>query len=110
MRCSNSRVSSTRRFRNWQRSAIGHREVAALSEKQFHHARELSPLKCLQLVRQPRFPPAVGPRPGVDDDATAERSPGRLVADDETVAAERQERLRKNDLAKCGLFGFGDGW
>ena len=48
-------------------------------------------------------------RPGVDDDSTAERSPGRLVTDDETVTAERQERLRKNDLAKCGLFGSGDG-
>ena len=36
------------------------REVAALGEKQFHHARELSSLKRPQLVGQPRFPPSMG--------------------------------------------------
>src|SRR5438309_2175380 len=42
----------------------------------------------------------------MDHDAAAERAPRGLVAHDEAVAAQRQQRLGESDLAKRTFFGL----
>ena len=85
---------------------MGRAKSTAFVQKALRELRHIPQMQRLQTILQVRFSAFVLTCPGMDDDAAAEGFSRRLVADDEMIVAQSQQRLGKRDLTIDRFFGL----